>query len=264
MGTPKAGLEWHGSTLLYRTAALLGRTVSGPVLVVVGAEGAATTGWELPTLPAAVAVVHDPIPGLGPLQGIAAGLAAVGAGTESAFVCATDMPFLHPAFVRGTLEALTGSADVALPVARGHRQPLAAAYRVAVAEQASALLAAGGRTPGELFARCRVTVLDDDTLRATPPSPRWIPAWNRSRTSTRPPSTPPPAPGRPSPSSWSTGGRSTRCAPRPSPVRRTRSGDASAPRSSSTANRSSPTRTSRWWRATRSSCDELRASGRST
>jgi molybdenum cofactor guanylyltransferase len=135
---------------------------------VVGAEGAATTGWELPTLPAAVAVVHDPTPGLGPLQGIAAGLAAVGAGTESAFVCATDMPFLHPAFVRGTLEALTGSADVALPVARGHRQPLAAAYRVAVAEQASALLAAGGRTPGELFARCRVTVLDDDTLRADP------------------------------------------------------------------------------------------------
>ena len=31
MGTPKAALEWHGSTLLYRTAAVLSRVVSGPV-----------------------------------------------------------------------------------------------------------------------------------------------------------------------------------------------------------------------------------------
>ncbi|HEX3256894.1 MAG TPA: NTP transferase domain-containing protein, partial [Pseudonocardia sp.] len=38
MGTPKACLEWHGSTLLYRTAALLRRTVTGPVVVVLGAE----------------------------------------------------------------------------------------------------------------------------------------------------------------------------------------------------------------------------------
>jgi molybdenum cofactor guanylyltransferase len=37
MGTPKACLEWYGSTLLYRAAALLGRTVRGPVVVVVGA-----------------------------------------------------------------------------------------------------------------------------------------------------------------------------------------------------------------------------------
>ena len=36
MGTPKACLEWHGSTLLYRTAALLRRTVTGPVVVVLG------------------------------------------------------------------------------------------------------------------------------------------------------------------------------------------------------------------------------------
>jgi len=236
MGTPKACLEWHGSTLLYRTAALLMRTVTGPVVVVVGADGGGT--WELPPLPPGVVIARDPAPGLGPLQGIAAGLAAVRAATAAsgaadggaafggaaaggaaagdaaagdaaagdaaggdaaggdaadaaggdaagwadgggagsagrAFVCATDMPFLHPAFVRAVLGALDG--DVALPVARGHRQPLAAAYRVGLAPSVAALLDAGGRTPGELFARSRVTVLDDAALRADPAVARLDP-----------------------------------------------------------------------------------------
>jgi molybdopterin-guanine dinucleotide biosynthesis protein A len=192
MGTPKACLAWHGSTLLYRTAALMGRTVTGPVVVVVGADDG--DAWELPDLPPGVVVARDPAPGLGPLQGIAAGLAAVrtggaagvGAGTAgragaagpagafaAAFVCATDMPFLHPAFVRAVLAAL--SDDVALPVARGHRQPLAAAYRVGLEASVVALLAEGGRTPGELFARSRVTVLDDAALRADPAVARLDP-----------------------------------------------------------------------------------------
>jgi molybdopterin-guanine dinucleotide biosynthesis protein A len=88
-------------------------------------------------------------------------------------VCATDMPFLHPAFVRAVLGALDG--DVALPVARGHRQPLAAAYRVGLGPTVAALLAEGGRTPGELFARSRVTVLDDAALRADPAVARLDP-----------------------------------------------------------------------------------------
>ena len=65
--------------------------------------------------------------------------------------------------------------DVALPVARGHRQPLAAAYRVGLAPSVAALLDAGGRTPGELFARSRVTVLDDAALRADPAVARLDP-----------------------------------------------------------------------------------------
>jgi molybdopterin-guanine dinucleotide biosynthesis protein A len=87
------------------------------------------------------------------------------------------MPFLHPAFVRAVLAALTDtdSADVALPVARGHRQPLAAAYRVGLAGSLAALLAEGVRTPGELFDRSRVTVLDDAALRADPAVARLDP-----------------------------------------------------------------------------------------
>ncbi|MDT7661053.1 MAG: molybdenum cofactor guanylyltransferase, partial [Pseudonocardiales bacterium] len=102
MGTPKSGLEWHGSTLLYRTVSLVARTVGGPV-VVVGAPG-----QLLPALPAGVAVVEDPVEGLGPMQGIAAGLAAVADLAATAFVCSTDMPFLHTAYVQLTSSPATG------------------------------------------------------------------------------------------------------------------------------------------------------------
>lgn len=165
MGAHKAALEWHGSTLLHRTAALLRRALDGPVVVV----GAA--GQQVPALPDGVVVVTDPAPGLGPLQGIGAGLAAVAGTAAAAFVCATDLPFLHPAFVRCVARPLRGpgtalAVDVVLPVARGYRQPLAAAYRTTLAGPITALLADGLRTPGALLARSRVAVLDDAALLA--------------------------------------------------------------------------------------------------
>jgi molybdenum cofactor guanylyltransferase len=156
MGAPKAGLEWHGSTLLYRTAAVVGRAVDGPVLVV------AAPGQELPELPAGVVVVEDPVEGLGPMQGLAAGLAAVEDRADAAFVCSTDLPFLHPAYVRRVLGALT--EDVVLPVARGFRQPLAAAYRTGIAGLVADLLAQGNTRPGMIFKHCAVTQLDDAAL----------------------------------------------------------------------------------------------------
>jgi molybdopterin-guanine dinucleotide biosynthesis protein A len=168
MGTPKAALEWHGSTLLHRTTALLARTVDGPVVVV------AAPGQDLPALPAGVEVVADPVEGRGPLQGIAVGLAAVADRAPRAFVCSTDMPFLHPAFVRCVLGGLDG-ADVALPFARGFRQPLAAAYRTALAAMAAELVADGMLKPGLLFDRCTVGRLDDTRLLADPGVARFDP-----------------------------------------------------------------------------------------
>jgi molybdopterin-guanine dinucleotide biosynthesis protein A len=159
MGSPKADLEWHGATLLHRTTAVLARAVSGPVVVV------RAPGQRLPALPSDVAVVDDPVEGLGPLQGIAAGLAAV-PGTELAFVTSTDLPFLHPAFVARVLAAVDDGTDVALPVAGGYRQPLAAAYRTALAPLLTELLDAGRDRPGNLFERCRVRRLDEADLLA--------------------------------------------------------------------------------------------------
>jgi molybdopterin-guanine dinucleotide biosynthesis protein A len=160
MGTPKANLEWHGSTLLRRTVGILARATGGPVVVVRAA------GQELPGLPPGTEVVDDPRAGKGPVQGIAAGLAALGGKADAAFVSSTDMPFLHPAFVRRVLRALGEEhADVALPVARGYPQPLAAAYRTGLAGTAERLVGEDRLRPAFLFRECVVTRLDEALLR---------------------------------------------------------------------------------------------------
>jgi molybdenum cofactor guanylyltransferase len=162
MGTPKAALEWHGSTLLRRTAAIVARATEGPVVVV------RAPGQDLPALPPGTEVVDDPREGLGPVQGLAAGLAALAGRAEIAFVSSTDMPFLHPAFVRRVLRAAQEGADVALPVARGYPQPLAAAYRTALAALAERLVAEQRLRPAFLFEQCAVARLDETALRADP------------------------------------------------------------------------------------------------
>lgn len=162
MGEPKAALEWHGSTLLRRTAALLARAVDGPVIVV------RAPGQPLPALAAAVEVVDDPVGGRGPMQGIATGLAAVAPRAPVAFVCSTDLPLLHPAFVRRVLREWGPDLDVVLPVARGYPQPLAAAYGTALAPCVAELVAAGRMRPAMLFDQVRVLRLDDAALLADP------------------------------------------------------------------------------------------------
>jgi len=164
MGTPKAALEWHGSTLLGRTAGIVARAVNGPVVVVRAA------GQDLPDLPKQATVVEDPRQGKGPLQGIAAGLAALTGHAETAFVSSTDLPFLHPAFIRRVLRVLDeqDATDVALPVTRGYPQPLAAAYRVSLAETAERLVKEDRLRPAFLFDECRVERLDDAALRQDP------------------------------------------------------------------------------------------------
>ena len=164
MSTPKAALEWHGSTLLGRTVAIVARATRGPVVVV------RACGQDLPELPDGTVVVEDPHQGKGPLQGIAAGLAALTGRADVAFVASTDMPFLHPAFIRRVLRALEESAgtDVALPVARGYRQPLAAAYRVSLADAAERLVKEDRLRPAFLFDQCRVQTLGDAALSRDP------------------------------------------------------------------------------------------------
>ena len=63
MGTPKAALEWHGSTLLHRTVSIVARATGGPVVVV------RAPGQDLPDLPRGTLVVEDPREGKGPSRG---------------------------------------------------------------------------------------------------------------------------------------------------------------------------------------------------
>ena len=162
MGTPKAALEWHGSTLLRRTVGILARATGGPVVVV------RASGQDLPDLPPDVDVIDDPREGKGPVQGLAAGLGALENRAEVAFVSSTDMPFLHPAFVRRVLRAVYEGADVGLPVARGYPQPLAAAYRTALASTAERLVLQERLRPAFLFEQCTVTRLDEQSLKDDP------------------------------------------------------------------------------------------------
>jgi molybdenum cofactor guanylyltransferase len=164
MGTPKAALEWHGSTLLHRTAGIVARATNGPVVVV------RAPGQDLPDLPKDTLVVEDPREGKGPVQGIAAGLTALSGQAETAFIASTDMPFLHPAFIQRVLRVLERdqATDVALPFARGYKQPLAAAYRVSLAETAERLVKEDLLRPAFLFEQCQVETLDDDALMRDP------------------------------------------------------------------------------------------------
>lgn len=164
MGMSKAALEWHGSTLLRRTVGILARVVDGPVVVV------RAPGQHLPDLPEGTLVTDDPREGKGPVQGIAAGLTALRGQAGTAFVASTDMPFLHPVFVRRILRALEDArdADVAIPFARGYKQPLAAAYRVRLAATAQRLVTRDRLRPAFLFAECSVRQLEEDTLRRDP------------------------------------------------------------------------------------------------
>lgn len=167
MGTPKAALEWHGSTLLRRVTGVVDRAVDGPVIVV------RAPGQELPELDRRVLIHDDPEEGHGPMQGLAVGLAAAAAHAPLAFVCSTDVPFLHAAFVTAVLrgfEAPSGSSeaapDVVLPEVGGFRQPMAAGYRTDLAVRVEKLLEAGRMRPAHLFEEVDVRRLDETALLA--------------------------------------------------------------------------------------------------
>jgi molybdopterin-guanine dinucleotide biosynthesis protein A len=140
---------------------LVARAVDGPVLVV------GSPAQDFPALAPGVRVLDDPREGLGPLQGLAVGLADVAAGPAgAAFVCSTDMPFLHPAFVRRVVGSLHAGVDVAMPVAHGHPQPLAAAYRTTLAADVARWVSDGERRLTTVAARSRVALLHPDDLLA--------------------------------------------------------------------------------------------------
>ncbi len=162
MGSPKAALDWHGSALLRRVTGIVARALPGPVVVV------RAPGQELPALPASVEVVEDAREGRGPMQGLAAGLAAIGGRAPLAYVSSTDAPLLHPAFVRRVVAACGSDVDVALPEIGGHHQPTAATYRAGLVGVLGELLSEDQLKPAFLYARCRVRRLDEAALLSDP------------------------------------------------------------------------------------------------
>jgi molybdenum cofactor guanylyltransferase len=151
MGRPKAWLPLGPETLLQRTVRIL-REALEPVVVV------AAPGQELPILPEQVQIARDDQAYLGPLNGLAAGLAALAGRAEVAYLSSCDVPFLLPGFVRRVVEHL-GDADVCLPEIGGFKHPLAAAYRIRVLPAVQDLLAAGQLRPVFLSERLPTRIL---------------------------------------------------------------------------------------------------------
>jgi molybdopterin-guanine dinucleotide biosynthesis protein A len=121
MGRPKAWLPFGHERMLERVVRLAG-TVARPIVVVAAAD------QVLPELGVDVAVVRDPAPGRGPLQGLAAGLGALADSVELVYATATDVPFLEPRWI-GRLVELSDGYDLVIPFVGGYHHPLAALYR---------------------------------------------------------------------------------------------------------------------------------------
>lgn len=103
---------------------------------------AAIAGVMVPHLP-------DSVPGLGPIGALLAGMQAAAAlGRERLLLIGCDMPFLPGDLLARLAAALPEPGAVpgaALPISRGHVQPLAGLWRVEVAALGR-FVASGGRS----------------------------------------------------------------------------------------------------------------------
>ena len=133
MGSSKALLPFGGETMLQRVVRLLGTVVS-PMVVVAAPQ------QSLPELPGNVIVTRDEREGRGPLEGLRAGLKALPATVEMAYVTSCDVPLLVPGFARHMIELL-GDNDIAVMEIDGFPHPLSAVYRRDTLPHVEALLA---------------------------------------------------------------------------------------------------------------------------
>lgn len=163
MGEPKALLDWFGTPLLAHVCERLRPALDGPIVVV------AATGQALPALPRDVEVVRDAREDRGPLEGIAAGLRALEARADAAYVSATDVPLLVPAVVELTRSALEDGMDAAVPRLGDRMYPLTAAYRLSVLPVVDRLLAEERLRALDLVEALAVHWLLEPELRAVDP-----------------------------------------------------------------------------------------------
>jgi molybdopterin-guanine dinucleotide biosynthesis protein A len=143
MGTPKAALPFGPETMLQRVVRLLGTVVSRIVVV-------AAQGQILPELPGEIIVARDEREARGPLEGLRAGLKALPAHVDAAYVTSCDVPLLVTGFVERMIALLDGH-DIVVMEIDGFAHPLSAVYRRGVLPQVEALLAADRLRPAFLF-----------------------------------------------------------------------------------------------------------------
>ncbi|MGH9220668.1 MAG: molybdenum cofactor guanylyltransferase [Vicinamibacterales bacterium] len=161
MGVPKATLPFGTETMVQRVVRLLGTVVS-PVIVV------AARGQSLPALPDEVRVARDEREARGPLEGIRAGLSALPASTDAAYITSCDVPLLVPAFVERMID-LMGDHDIAVIEVDGFPHPLSAIYRRDTLPHVERLLASDRLRPVFLFEAVRTRRVKPEEMEVVDP-----------------------------------------------------------------------------------------------
>jgi molybdopterin-guanine dinucleotide biosynthesis protein A len=156
MGRPKAWLPFAGELMLPRVVRLLSEVVQ-PIVVV------AAPDQDVPPLPQYVRIVRDEEKGRGPLQGLLAGLTALEGRADAAYLSSCDVPFLQPAFVRRLIDLL-GDHAICVPHVGEYHHPLAAVYRVEVADTVRHLLAENRLRPLFLFDQVPTRIVEPNEL----------------------------------------------------------------------------------------------------
>jgi molybdopterin-guanine dinucleotide biosynthesis protein A len=100
---------------------------------------------------------------------LAAGLAALQGKADAAYLSSCDVPFLQPAFVRRLIELL-GDHAICVPRVGGFHHPLAAVYRVEVADAVARLLAEDRLRPFFLFEAVPTRVVGPEELADADPT----------------------------------------------------------------------------------------------
>ena len=160
MGTSKAMLPFGSETMLQRVVRLLSEIV--PTIVIVAA-----LDQELPALPRHAAVTRDEREGRGPLEGLRAGLKALSADAERAYVTSCDVPLLVPAFARQMLD-LSRGYDAAVMEIDGFTHPLSAVYARTTLAPIEDLLAKDRLRPAFLFDLVKTRRVRPEEITADP------------------------------------------------------------------------------------------------
>ncbi len=166
MGTPKATLPFGPETMLQRVVRLLSGVVD-PIVIVAARE------QELPELPESIIVTRDEREARGPLEGLRAGLKALPAEVDAAYVTSCDVPLLVPAFVTRMIELLADH-DIAVMEIDGFPHPLSAVYRRAVLPHVESLLGRDKLRPVFLFDAVRTRRVRPEEMTSVDPELRTL------------------------------------------------------------------------------------------
>ena len=158
MGRDKAALPFGDETMLERVVRIVRPVVDEVILV--AREGQQVVGGFRD-------IVRDPAEGLGPLAGLAAGLAAMR--SERAFLTSCDVPLLRPEYVTRLFE-LSDGRQAAVPHIGGYYMTTSAVYARSVLPVAERLLAQRRLRPFFLVEEVDARLVTADDLRDADPN----------------------------------------------------------------------------------------------